>query len=304
MKIQATPQINNYNTKYSPTNISFKQNINLENIAKNLSNLRKNDFISDIYENDIFSIEKNKFKKTKINQYFSQKNDNNSDFFDKTPQDAPYKMAALIKKKIYTNESPNIIEKIPELFKGISIKKIFESLDTLSYEIRKNYLKYIKDENSISIENKNINIKYIGKGGNSIVFKLNDGKNDIAMKTYIEPDNVNNFSIWGELALYHDVKNKQINNIPSLYLANPVSEKVEDARLCISNTPIDIDSFKDYDGYKGGWTIVEYINDKSLPRKGGISLQSWLNEKHLYHMDITCDNVKNGFIVDLGGISE
>ena len=137
MKIQATPQINNYNTKYSPTNISFKQNINLENIAKNLSNLRKNDFISDIYENDIFSIEKNKFKKTKINQYFSEKNDNNTDFFDKTPQDAPYKMAALVKKKIYTNESPNIIEKIPELFKGINIKKIFECLDTLSYEIRK-----------------------------------------------------------------------------------------------------------------------------------------------------------------------
>lgn len=302
MKIQSLPQSHYYNYKNS-NQIKFGQRINLDDIEKNLSFVRSNDFISDVYEHDILNAEKITFKKNKINQYFKSKINFNTNFFDNAPADAPFKFAALIKKLVFEKKDATIIENTPKIFKEIPIKKLVNALNTLSYDIRTNYLKYKKEAPTISINNKPIDLKYIGKGGNSIVFKLSDKNGEsVAMKNYINPDDVSNYSLFGELAVYHDLHNEKINNIPKLYIANPITEKVEDKSLELSYSFVDIDDVKDYDGYKGGWTLIDYISESSAPEKEGRTLQNWLNEKHLYHNDLSCDNVKNGFIVDLGGI--
>ena len=313
MKIQGFIPYNT--TSNSPL---FAGRVNLDGIDSNLIEIRKNDFISGVYYNDIFTQNSNAYKKERIEQYLNdiRFTDPQAKLFDEHGDDAPCKLAAIEKYLDSTNKSTLIINKFPKLFCGLPLNKIVKSLDTLSYEIRDNYLKYKSDDNYFNIDDKKINLQYVGKGSNSIVLKLfDDSGNKAAVKVYIKPEEVNAYSIFGELAVYHDLMDTKINNIPEFYFANPLIRQVEDKNKPpqdLFNDPScfmydvcdDITAFKDYDGYKGGWSVIEYIDASSTPKAGGIPLQEWLKRNHLVHMDLTADNVKNGFITDLGGIGE
>ena len=64
----------------------------------------------------------------------------------------------------------------------------------------------------------------------------------------------------------------------------------------------DVDEIKDFDGYKGGWTIVEYITKETPVKKGGISFNDWLTQNNIYHLDMSFDNCIGAYVTDLGGI--
>lgn len=273
---------------------------------KNLIEYEKNDFISGIYYTDIINKEQTIIAKVKINKYMNDCSleDYSSKLFDNhNPDDAPFKFAAIVKKLDRLNKNTFINNHVPEVFKNIPEKEIIEKLDIISYSLRDNYKTFKDNDVSINIGGKSIKIKYIGKGENSIVCKLSDEfGNNAAMKTYIKPEDINSFSIFGELALYQDEKYDKINNIPALYMANPLSVKVEDKSKEISEI-FDIDNLKDFDGYKGAWTLVEYITKDTPIKSDGISFQEWLKRRNLFHIDISCDNCIGKYIIDIGGVS-
>lgn len=285
--------------------VYFTQKINLIKHNQKLIEYEKNDFISGIYYTDLMNQDKTKFKDYKVNIYFNNPNlkDYDSPLFDSNPNDAPYKFAAIVKKLNRLKKDTVICNSIPNIFNGLNQNKLVQELDILSNIIREDYQKLSKDSNTIQIAGKNININYLGKGENSLVFKLDDGKNTpVVMKTYIKPEEVSTVSIWGEMAIYQEIKNDKINNIPELYIANPISTKVEDKTKEYTEL-FDIDDLKDFDGYKGAWSIVEYIEKDTPVKKEGISFLKWLKDHNLYHIDLTCDNCIGSYITDLGGIS-
>ena len=305
-------------TGYSPI---FTGMVNLDCIDSNLTEIRKNDFISGVYYNNMFTLNNNIYKKERINKYLQElgkisPDESSTKLLKDHANDAACKLAAIEKYRDAHNINTLIINKFPELLYGLQLNQIVESLDTLSYAIRDNYQKYQDEDNYFKIGDKTIHLEYAGKGCNSIVFKLFDNSgHKTAMKVYINPEEVGSYSIWGELAVYHDLKDIKINNIPELYLANPLVKQVDDCTKSSSTTDyiadiLDYDAdnsdtsmFKDYDGYKGGWTLIEYIDDNSSPKAVGQTLQEWLKDNNLIHYDMySADNVKNGYIIDLGGI--
>lgn len=302
-------KINEHNTLHPKRCFtSFKAKIDLNKLNNNLTDIRTNDFINGIYYNNIFTAEQNIYKKKKVNQYEHDLSllDRDAKLFASTPNDAPYKLAAIFKNLHINKQNTVIFNKCPELFWGINKNEIVKNLDTLSYMLRDNREIFTKNNNNyITIENKKINIDYVGKGDNSFVLRLFDNNgNDVAMKIYQRPEEISNYSIWGELAIYHDTSEADINNIPQLYIANPLTTKVYDETKFPTEVMYNFDELADFDGYKGGWTIIQYINDEMTPSKTGKTLQSWLKENHLYHLDINSDNIKNGYIIDLGGIEQ
>lgn len=271
---------------------------------KNLIEYEKNDFISGIYYADIINKSQTLNTKEKINKYLKDNSliDYNSQLFNRTPNDAPYKFAAIVKKLNLQNKNTIINNEVPEIFKNASQEEIVEKLDTIAYSIRDDYRAFQNNDVTVTIGGKPVKIKYIGKGENSLVCKLSDSNgNNAVLKTYSKPENKTCFSIFGELALYQEAKD-DINNIPRLYMANPISVKVEDKskeRFEI----FDVDNLKDYDGYKGAWTLVEHITKDTPLKPYGICFQEWLRRHHLFHIDLTCDNCIGQYITDIGGVT-
>ena len=324
MKVQNLTPYNIYTrtTQKNTNSPDFTGMVNLSKIEKNLDEIRQNDFISGIYFNDSFSIHRSDYKRGRINFFANNmKSFDTINLFDGKNDDAAFKFAALIKKLNSQNKDTFIINKVPELFRGIQLNKIRETLDTLSYHIRQNKSLINETDSYIELNGKRIDFEYIGSGENSTVFKLWDKEgNETAMKTYIKPEEISSYSIFGELAVYHALKDEKICNIPELYFANPLIKQVEDKSqfpteiyedMILYEKGVKYDEhgnisvatqFKDYDGYKGGWTIVEYIGPYSYPKHEGIMLHEWLKRNNLKHHDISIDNVKNGYITDLGGI--
>lgn len=284
---------------YYPT-LLFKANkINLNKRNDDLVDVRRNDFI----DYPIF-YKPDEYTQKQITEFSNKNKYKNYDIEQLTTEDwyyAPYKVATMA-KYLEENGGNSLIENsYPKIFQGINKQKLISNLDTLSFIMRN---EQPKDELDFQIDNKNLTAKYLGKGCNSIVYQLKDDKNNVvAMKSYLKPDQVDNYSIWGELAVYIATKDKHINNIPELYLSNPIATKVEDStfeptELC------DVDNIKDYDGQKGAWTIIEYITPETPKKPYGIGISEWLDENNLYHLDASPDNVIGNYVTDLGGISK
>ncbi len=274
------------------------QTINLKQRETELSPIRRNDFID-----PSFYSQPDEFTIKNINKFQSTTRYNNYNSEDLTTKDwglAPYKVATMAKKLELNNKESLIENKYPKIFNGLNKKDIIEGLNTLSFIIRNDSS---KEDLDINIGEKPFTVSYLGEGCNSKVYKIEDNnQNNVAMKVYKKPDEVNNYSIWGELAVYLATKDSKINNIPELYLSNPISTKVEDSTFEPTDL-YDIDNIKDYDGEKGAWTIVEYITPNTTPKPYGIGLAEWLKKNKLYHLDASCDNLIGNYITDLGGIS-
>ena len=292
------PNTNNLNHSLK---FKAREMINVANIDKKLLDVRQNNFINGIYDNDVFE-QNNKYEKTMIQVYSAmpQYQNYSAKIYDvKKENDAPYKIAAIVNNVVRKNKDSNIHRETPDIFKGLDKNEVFKSLDVLSYVLRD----IGKKEHSFNIGNKEINVDYVGEGKNSTVYKLSDNEgNKVAIKNYKKPEEVNFLSLFGELALYQALKNEKINNIPTLYMANPVSMKVEDLRKEWTLVE-DVDNIKDYDGYKGGWAVVEYITPDTPTKNEGITLHEWLKSKELYHIDINSDNCIGKYIIDLGGVT-
>lgn len=292
--------------RQTSANKSFQQKLDTQKADKNLIEYEKNDFISGIYYSDMLFLDKEQVHSNKINKYLHDTalNDYSSKLFINNKNDAPFKLAAITKKLDSKGKETLIKNNIPAIFRDTDEKTLINTLNTLSYIIRDDFTKLLNNNIEIFAGEKPIKLEYLGKGCNSIVFKLNDGINPpVAMKTYIHPEDISSLSLWGELAVYQETRNDKINNIPELYLANPLIVKVEDKTKEYTEI-FDIDELKDYDGYKGGWTIVEYITKDTPVKSEGISFKDWLQRNKLYHLDGNCDNCIGSYVTDLGGISD
>ena len=100
---------NNYNNNVS---LKFKarEMIQVANIDKNLLDVRQNNFINGIYDNDIFE-QNNKYEKTMIQVYSAmpQYQNYSAKIYDvKKENDAPYKFAAIVNNVVRKNEDSNI----------------------------------------------------------------------------------------------------------------------------------------------------------------------------------------------------
>ena len=170
--------------------------VNISKVNSKLIDLRKNNFINGIYDRDIFQKSDN-YDETRINSYMNDESlvDYNSELYTK-PKDgsAPYKFATIVKKMEQRGEDTNLVRKIPPIFDGINKKELFNTLDTLSYVIRDKQ----PQEMTVNIGGNNISADYVGKGCNSMVYKLSDDSgNVVAMKTYIKPENISSLSLFG-----------------------------------------------------------------------------------------------------------
>ena len=286
-------------------NFKAKKIFDLKSANQKLLDCEKKNFISNIDREDNLSSATNEEIRAKINKYLSDNSlqDYKSKLFLTTPNEAPYKFAAIVKKQYIQNKNFIISNFKHPIFENIEESDIVETLDTLSYYVRENYNYFKENDIELKIADKNLKIKYAGKGCNGIVCKLSDDKeNEVAFETYIDPEKISSFSIFGELALYQELQNEKINNIPNLILANPLVTRVVDKDVEINNIIENIDNIKNFDGYKGGWTIVEFIKPDTPIKQNGISFLTWLKNHKLYHLDLSADNLIGKYIVDLGGV--
>lgn len=135
---------------------SFSSNIEISKINKKLIEYEKNDFISGIYYVDLLAKDKKQFIKDKINTYMLDKRFENysSKLFADKKNDAPYKLAAIVKKLDASGKETIIKHKVPSLFEGMNIDSITNALDTLSYLIRDGYKSLKNESNQLLIDNK------------------------------------------------------------------------------------------------------------------------------------------------------
>ena len=147
---------------------SFSSNIEISKINKKLIEYEKNDFISGIYYVDLLAKDKKQFIKDKINTYMLDKRFENysSKLFADKKNDAPYKLAAIVKKLDASGKETIIKHKVPSLFEGMNIDSITKALDTLSYLIRDGYKSLKNESNQLLIDNKKIDLEFCQKAIN------------------------------------------------------------------------------------------------------------------------------------------
>jgi len=296
------PVVNNIN---STPHFSGRVKVDIKSVNKNLIEYEKNDFISNVFPSDLMG----QSYKERVNSLMGKFCQDcslisyASKLFNDNVSLVGYKLAAIIKKKDMLGEDTIIYKKTPKIFEGVEKDALVKTLDTLAYYIRDDKERLVKDDVVYDIDGRQFTASFIGNGMNSIVVKISDEKgNAVAMKSYIKPENMNSFGIFGELALYQEIGEDKINNIPELYLANPLSVKVEDKTKEITEV-CDVDNLIYHDGYKGGWTIIELITPDKALKNIGVSLQKWLQNKNLVHLDLSVENYVGKYIVDLGGIT-
>ena len=284
----------NYSPKFSATILLDKKVIN-DNLAK----CRKNDFLCNIFPQN--NMEYKAFVDSTIATFYKEKTLNSYSsklFNDSDANKAGYKLATIIKKKLERGEDLSIFKSLPDIFQGIIKEKLIEMLDILAYFTRKNLNKLPSSEISFDICGKNFVAKYLGQGYNAIITKLEDKSGrSVVMKSFKKPESMSNFGIFGELAAYQEFGDEDINNIPRLYFANPLSIMVQE-----KNKP-SMDSY-DTNEYFGAWEVVEFISQNTPVKKEGITLQDWLKNKHLIHSDLNDENCIGEYVVDLGGIGK
>lgn len=293
------------NTNTPRPTFDAKINFDYHVADKRLVEYEKNNFISGVYIADTLLPELNNQIKAKISKYMADKalqDYSSTHLYDTKPNEAPYKFAAIVKKQFQKTGNSIIHKSTPKIFENIPLTELTKTLDILSYFIRNDYMYFKNNEVNFNIGDKVFNINYAGKGCNGIVCGISDSenKNTVAFETYIKPEEINTYSIFGELALYQEIGNSPISNIPSLMFANPLVTRVTDSEIDIEEL-IDLDQIPNFDGYKGGWTIIEYITEET-PTKQGESIFDWLNKHNLHHLDLFVDNFVGKYLVDLGGI--
>lgn len=296
------PVVNNIN---NTPRFSGKVNLDIKTINKNLIECEKNDFISNSFPRDVMG-QSYKIYVNSLMEKFCQDCSlisYASKLFNDNVNFVGYKLAAIVKKKDMIGKDTVIYRKTPKIFEGIEKNSLVKTLDALAYYIRDDKDRLVKDDVVYDIDGKQFTASFIGNGMNSIVVKISDEDgNDVAMKSYIKPENLNSFGIFGELALYQEIGEEKINNIPELYLANPISVRVKDKTKEIIEV-CDVNNLIYYDSYKGGWTIIELITPDKALKNIGVSLQKWLQNKNLVHLDLSVENYVGKYIVDLGGIT-
>ena len=169
-------------------------------------------------------------------------------------------------------------EEIPKIFKGIDKKEVAEAITNL---LQQDEIK------SFKIGKKKFYVSWIDAGATGGVYRISDFWGRSAALKHYDKDwsNYNNGCV--EIACSKQMTKDGVTDIPKFYMANAADYKIN------SNG----------ETYKAPmWLLTEYIKDNKHLKTNPKSYKSWLNEYGLYHEDDIGTNLKNGYLVDLGGI--
>lgn len=213
--------------------------------------------------------------------------------------DLPFKFASAVYNNLSQNADTYICLKIPEIFNGISLQKIYKTFDefSLSYRNRGNDL---QQENliTLNIDSRIFTLEAIGSGLEGNVFRISSGnKIPVILKIYYT-DNKSSPSgilfgssgLYGSLGILREANLANIVDIVDLYLANPIFKAMN------NNNNNNNKEFR----YVGGWQICEDANTRKKNNNNGLKFIDWLNEIGLVWYDNKPRHKINGIYFDTG----
>ncbi len=206
---------------------------------------------------------------------------------DKNIYDLGLRYAIVANNTVREKGSAIIKNEIPEIFKGLDEKELFKTLDELPVYLEPRKL------NKFKIGEKEFTANSIGSGCLNDAYLIKDtNNNQICYKVAKNPYQMNmGQGVYDEIAIWQEAQNAGVNDIPKLYMANPVGYVVQ-AKGDLGSTT------------KGAWEVVEFVSDSKQVPQDGLKLTSWLKEKGLHHGDLHAGNYIGDTIIDLGGICD
>ena len=183
-----------------------------------------------------------------------------------------------------------IVNKVPEIFSGVDKTKLLKTLDKLPSFLEKSDRIYASEKvTKFVIDNKVFTARFMGCGQYSHVYKIQDEfGNQICYKAF-RTNRVNasyNHGAYAEIGLLQEAYKAGVTDVPQLYMANPIGKNLQNGNL------------------EGAWQVTEFIEKGQKAPADGLKFLDWLRSKHLVHNDLSTANQIDGFIVDIGGISE
>jgi len=208
--------------------------------------------------------------------------------------DLPFKFASASYNSLAKNGNAYIRSEIPEIFKGIKEKELFESLDILSTHIRGNTGGSFPKGSvlNIKIGGKFFKCTSLGYGQEGSVYKISaEGGKPVVLKTYFASNDHSPFGVsfapaglYGGLGILREANMAKVVDVPKLYMANPVYQPIKGSRS----------------GYMGAWQLTEDASIKQAEE--GLKFCDWLKSKKLGWTDDKPEAWVNGICVDTGFI--
>ena len=169
-------------------------------------------------------------------------------------------------------------EELPKIFKGMDKKEVADAITNL---LQKDEIK------SFKIGKKKFYASWVDAGATGGVYRISDFWGRSAALKHYDKDwsNYNNGLV--EIACSKQMTCDGVTDVPKFYMANAADYNIN----------------KNKETYRAPmWLLTEYIKDNDHLKANPNSYKSWLEEYGLYHEDDIGTNLKNGFLVDLGGI--
>lgn len=170
-----------------------------------------------------------------------------------------------------------LVDEIPDMFKGIPEDTLTKSIDNLTL---------CGSDGTYKIGDKIFDVKQIGGGTYSRVYKISDGVNKpVALKMGLA---ANDTAYCNEILLSRQLKKNGIVDIPKFYMGNPIREdNVNYSDWNLSTRP--------------AWQMLDFISENQKVPEGK-KLFDYLKEIGGNHFDFNSGTMVGDYIVDLGGI--
>ena len=227
-----------------------------------------------------------KFQNLTLDDNTLLENYSNGEFYD-----FPIKFAIASYNTLAQKGNAYIKEGLPNIFEGIKEAELFEKLDTLSAITKFTAQKGMKSV--FEIDGKKFTLEAIEQGLEAATFRITgqDGTS-VIFKNYLPTKDGFDFApkgLYGGLGILREANLAGVTDVPRLYIANPIVSPI--SGVVHQNA-----------SYKGGWMIVEDVQNKTIQTKESDFL-NWLYKKGLNATDISKDhNILNGFYIDTGFI--
>ena len=169
-------------------------------------------------------------------------------------------------------------EETPKIFKGLDKKDVADSITKMLQQ---------DEVKELRVGKKKFYVNWIDSGAVGGVYRISDilGRS-VALKQYgSEWNSYNNGRV--EIACSKQMTKDGVTDVPKFYMGNAIDYKFKENGRA----------------YKAPmWLLTEYIKDNQYPKNNTKSYTSWLKEYGLHHEDDIGSNIKNDYLVDLGGI--
>ena len=201
--------------------------------------------------------------------------------------DAPLSFAIDTVNTGKRGQNTHIIEEVPEMFEGLDMNKVCDTLDIADIFLHGDSKKV-----KTNIDGREFEFEWHNCGAYGDVYKLkSEGYPTLAFKIYKFPRYVDIHGPFGEIAFEREASKAGVIDVPKFYMASPLGRQLK-VEGDMDMEPISCAS----------WKISEFIDEDTPKREGDLTLKKYLKKKHLSHGDTHEDNYVGGYCVDLGGV--